>query len=162
MPAGSTYTPIATTTLGSSAASYTFSSISGTYTDLILVIAGTLTSSSSVYLQVNGDTATNYSRTFLQGNGTSATSGRDSSQNYMALGYLNSTAQGNCIFQLQNYSNTTTNKTVLCRAGVADDLTRAMVGLWRSTSAITSILAAPVSGSFATGTSLTLYGIASA
>jgi hypothetical protein len=34
----STYTPIATTTLGSAAASYTFSSISGTYTDLVLRI----------------------------------------------------------------------------------------------------------------------------
>jgi hypothetical protein len=162
MAAGSTYTPIATTTLVSSASSYTFSSIAGSYTDLILVIAGTLNSSSSVYLQVNSDTGTNYSRTYLQGNGTSATTGRDSSQTYMALGYLNSTAQGNCIFQLQNYSNTTTYKTVLCRSGVADDLTRAMVGLWRSTSAITSILVAPVSGSFASGTSLTLYGIAAA
>jgi hypothetical protein len=80
----------------------------------------------------------------------------------MALGYLNSTAQGNIIFQLQNYSNATTNKTVLCRSGVADDLTRAMVGLWRSTSAVTSILTAPVSGSFATGTTLTLYGIQAA
>ena len=35
MAAGSTYTPIATTTLGSNVASYTFSSIAGTYTDLV-------------------------------------------------------------------------------------------------------------------------------
>jgi hypothetical protein len=162
MAAGSTYTPIATTTLGSAQASYTFNSISGSYTDLVLVIAGTLNSSSSVYIQCNSDTGSNYSRTYLQGNGTSATSGRDTSQTYAALGYLNSTAQGNCIFQFQNYSNATTYKTILCRAGAADDLTRAMVGLWRSTSAITSILVAPVSGSFATDTTLTLYGILAA
>jgi hypothetical protein len=32
-----TYEPIATTTLGTAAATVTFSSISGTYTDLVLV-----------------------------------------------------------------------------------------------------------------------------
>ena len=36
----STYEKIATTTLGSATASYTFSSISGTYTDLILILVG--------------------------------------------------------------------------------------------------------------------------
>jgi hypothetical protein len=35
-----TYEPIATTTLGSAAASVTFSSISGSYTDLVLVVTG--------------------------------------------------------------------------------------------------------------------------
>jgi hypothetical protein len=160
--ATNTYVALDKVTVGTATPSVTFTGINQGYTDLVLVIAGTLDSSSSVYLQVNGDTATNYSRTYLQGNGSSATSGRDSSQNYMALGYLNSTAQGNCTFQLQNYSNATTFKTVLCRAGVADDLTRAMVGLWRSTSAITSILLSPVSGNFATGSTFSLYGISNA
>ena len=36
-----TYEPIATTTLTTTTASVTFSSISGSYTDLILVINGT-------------------------------------------------------------------------------------------------------------------------
>ena len=40
MAAGSTYTPIATTTLGSAQADVTFSSISGSYTDLVLIIGG--------------------------------------------------------------------------------------------------------------------------
>ena len=35
-----TYEPIATNTLGSAAASVTFSSISGTYTDLVVVVSG--------------------------------------------------------------------------------------------------------------------------
>ena len=38
MAAGSTYTPLATNTLSSSSASITFSSISGSYTDLVLVM----------------------------------------------------------------------------------------------------------------------------
>jgi len=37
MAAGKTYEPIATTTLSSSAATITFSSISGSYTDLVFV-----------------------------------------------------------------------------------------------------------------------------
>ena len=37
MAAGATYEPIATNTLGSAAASVTFSGISGSYTDLILI-----------------------------------------------------------------------------------------------------------------------------
>ena len=39
MAAGSTYTPIATTTLGS-AGTITFSSIPSTYTDLVIVLNG--------------------------------------------------------------------------------------------------------------------------
>ena len=46
MPAGSTYTPIATTTLGSSQATVTFSSFTG-YTDVILVASARGTSTSS-------------------------------------------------------------------------------------------------------------------
>jgi hypothetical protein len=70
-----TYEPIATTTLGSAAADVTFTSISGTYTDLVLV-AVTQIGSSGDYLgvQFNSDTGTNYSRTRLSGNGTSASS----------------------------------------------------------------------------------------
>jgi hypothetical protein len=49
MPAGNTYEAIATQTLGSAAASVTFSSIPGTYTDLVLVVAGTLTTGTEKY-----------------------------------------------------------------------------------------------------------------
>ena len=59
-----TYTPIATTTLGSGQTSVTFSSISGTYTDLILIASASNTGgATNIRLQFNGDTATNYSST---------------------------------------------------------------------------------------------------
>ena len=62
MAAGSTYTPIATTTLGSAASSVTFSSISGSYTDLILITnPSSATTDQSIYVQFNADTGTNYS-----------------------------------------------------------------------------------------------------
>ena len=157
-----TYEPIATTTLGSAAADVTFTSISGTYTDLVLV-AVTQIGVSGDYLgvQFNSDTGSNYSRTRLSGNGTSASSERDTSQvrlNFYAQPTSNFAVNKIDIF---NYANTTTFKSVLCRTDQASLSTNAYVGLYRSTSAITSIkLIGP--GNFSSGSTFTLYGIASA
>ena len=160
MAAGATYTPIATTTLGSAAASYTFSSINGSYTDLVLVIQGTWSGVDyeAVALQFNGDTGSNYSRTLLSGNGSTASSSREATSNWGALGI----DQSNSIFHIMNYSNVTTYKTVISRANSASYQTRTTVGLWRSTSAITSVLAKMASANFSAGTTFTLYGIAAA
>ena len=172
----STYTPIATTTLGSAAASYTFSSISGSYTDIVLTISGygSGTDGNAVLCQVgNGsvDTGSNYSVTRLSGNGTTASSGRRSSQTngYLSdnTGFPNSSSQiSNFIVNFMNYSNTTTYKTFLSRANVASGTypgTEALVNLWRSTSAINTIKVFPFAGeSFDTGTTITIYGIAAA
>ena len=160
MAAGSTYSTIATTTLGSAQSSVSFSSFSG-YTDLVLVVAGVGSTFTSVYLNFNSDTGSNYSRTVLDGNGTSATSDRETNQTRMRVG-VTDTGQGTNIFQIMNYSNTTTNKTVIARGSAAGNLVRASVGLWRSTAAITSLDIGPNSGTFSTGTVLTLYGIAAA
>jgi hypothetical protein len=157
-----TYSPIATTTLGSAAADVTFTSISGTYTDLVLV-AVTQIGSSGDYLgvQFNSDTGSNYSRTRLSGNGTSASSERDTSQarlNFYAQPTSNFAVN---ILNIMNYSNTTKFKTVLCRTDQAAFSTNVYAGLYRSTSAITSIkLIGP--SNFSTGSTFTLYGIASA
>ena len=52
MAAGNTYVALATNTLGSAAASVTFSSISAAYTDLVLVFAGTtVTTANNLSLQ---------------------------------------------------------------------------------------------------------------
>ena len=164
MAAGNTYTPLATTTFASATTSYTFSSISGSYTDLILVInAGTASNNQDYELQFNSDTATNYSCTFIRGNGTAADSGRSSSISQIYIANSSSTTLGadTVIVQLQNYSNTTTYKTVLARANVPANAVQAIVGLWRSTAAISTIkVACPVNMSI--GTTMTLYGIAAA
>lgn len=164
MAAGNTYTPIATTTLSSAAPSYTFSSISGSYTDLVLVAAvqNTANTGDEVAFQVNGDTTTNYSRTRLYGNGTAAASGRATSVSKGALG-INSTTDFSVITaHFQNYSNSTTYKTVISR-GSSSGFASMYASLWRSTSAITSITILPDSGTtFTTGTTLSLYGILAA
>ena len=159
-----TYEPIATTTLGSGATSVTFSSISGAYTDLILVCNGNTSSNANNYLQFNSDTGSNYSATRLSGDGTSASSARNTNQTQMLLdgfGFWTSTYEGNKIIHIMNYSNTTTNKTVLTRANTASKGTDALVGLWRSTAAITSVRFNSDS-TIQAGSTFTLYGIKAA
>lgn len=173
MPAGSTYSTIATTSISSATADFTFSSIPGTYTDLVLVMNVIASSNAAnyVYLQYNGDTGSNYSTTILSGNGSSAQSTRFSNRTNFNIDY-NATPQtvvGNRIVNIQNYSNTTTFKTGILRANRGGDGggstvggTDATVGLWRSTAAITSIKITCDSGTFASGSVFTLYGIAAA
>lgn len=163
MAAGSTYTPIATTTLGSAQASITFSSL-GSYTDIIVEFVGTSDTGGSraVYLQFNSDTGTNYSQTYINGNGTSAVSGRGTNTNQ--IGEILSMEPTNPSFatiHIQSYGNSTINKSILAR-GTSQNQTSAAVGLWRSTAAITSLRLFPSGGNFNTGTIATIYGIAAA
>jgi hypothetical protein len=169
MAAGNTYTQIASTTLGSAAASVTFSSIASTYTDLVLVCNGLVTSNSETpALQFNGDTGSNYSWTLLSGDGTSATSGRSTSGASLTVipsawsGGWSSTSNSNAIFNIQNYSNATTYKTVLSRNNNVGSRVNTSVGLWRNTAAITSIVCLATSTTFQTGATFNLYGIAAA
>lgn len=138
MAAGVTYDKIATTTLGSSTQNITFSSISGSYTDLIVICRGTFDPGNLAF-QVNSDTGNNYSATLLKGNGSTASSYAYSNGNSGRLGEGGNSSQNVYISHFMNYSNTTTYKTVLTRSNEPVNHTSAWVSLWRSTSAITSI-----------------------
>ena len=168
MAAGLTYESIATTTLGSATATVTFSSISGSYTDLVLVCnIAQVASNNSFRYRINGDTGSNYSYTSLLGDGTSATSPRDNDQT-SGLVYAtgSTTIVTNYIVQFMNYSNATTYKTVLGLGNRASGEVSADVSLWRNTAAITSISLAMggtfPTNNFTTGSTFTLYGIAAA
>ena len=165
-----TYEPIATTTLGSAQSSVTFSSISGSYTDLVLVCSAVAASGGpSLRIRFNGDSGSNYSQTNIAGDGSAASSGRETSITSAYAGYaaLNQTAGStNSIVHIMNYSNTTTFKTLLERSNNAADRTEASVNLWRNTSAITSIELAAGSAfpgaNLSSGSTFTLYGIKAA
>jgi hypothetical protein len=163
MAAAQTYEPIATQTLGSNTATVTFSSIPGTYTDLVLVASGTIASGTTDgVINFNSDTGNNYSRTYMYGNGTSALSGRNTSAGALLVFYW-STTVCNSIINIQNYANTTTYKTVVGRNNHTGNSTYAGVAMWQSTSAITRMDIAPTGGiSWATGSVFTLYGIKAA
>jgi hypothetical protein len=162
-----TYSPIATNTLGTATAEVTFSSISGGFTDLVVIQTFP---NDEVYgyttFRYNGDTSSNYSLTTVYGY-TTATSGRESNVTSIRLGTSSYMSNGVTITNIQNYSNTTTYKTSISRynfgqssAGMQD--VGATVGLWRSTSAITSITLLISSGTYPAGSTFTLYGIKAA
>ncbi len=165
-----TFDSIATTTLGSAAATITFSSIPSTYTDLRLVLVATASSANTVYprFTVNNDTGSNYSNTTLKANGTTAASDRDTSQSSFILGPFNYVAVSTTIptfgaIDIFSYAGST-NKTCLTESNNdlngSGEITR-RVGLWRSTAAINRIDILGNGGNFATGTTATLYGIKS-
>ena len=163
----STYTPIATTTLGSAASSVTFSSIPSTYTDLILVTSVAFTAAGDTfYMQFNGTGGTAYSSTYLTGDGSSATSSRRTSTNAVYDKGSPSTNTSNFnvyIFNIQNYANTTTYKTVLGRYNQVDAQVVGAVSLWQNTAAINQILFGEASGNnWRVGSTFTLYGIKAA
>jgi hypothetical protein len=169
MAAGSTYTPIATTTLGSAAPSYTFSSIPQGYTDLVLVVGSVSVSNDGYALdfKINGDTGSNYSLTNISGNGSTVRSDRVSNgtntANDIAYYYgFSSSSPGQSTLNFMNYSNTTTYKTVLARTSVSAKEVEASVHLWRSTAAITSIEIGAAGSNIAAGSTFTLYGIEAA
>lgn len=166
MAAGATYTPLATTTLGSSASSYTFSSIPSTYTDLVIIISGTTSvADRTIRAQFNSDTGSNYSMTNVLGYSGGAISQRVSN---VTSAYLSSSSDttnpATYISNVMNYSNTTTYKTVIARDSTngSSSTAAALVSLWRSTSAINSITLFPNTGNWNTGSTFTLYGIAAA
>jgi len=171
MAAGNTYVAIATQTLGSNAASVTFSSISGSYTDLVLIsnarstISGT---GNNLYCRINSDSGSNYSATELAGDGTTAYADRQSNNSYSYIGFTSGSSSASGIFgvsvsNFQNYSNSTTYKTIVSRGGNAENSTHAIVSLWRNTAAITQIVVYPAgANNFVTGSTFSLYGILAA
>lgn len=161
MPA--TYEPIASMTV-SAASDATFSSIPGTFTDLVLTYSLThSTGTQDLYIQFNSDTSANFSNTTLSGTGSTAVSVRISSNPFIVVdsyAYPGTSERAINTIQIMSYSNTNVFKTVLAAAARAGSGVDRVVGLWRSTSAITSIRVYAPSGTI-TG-DLALYGIKAA
>lgn len=162
----STYEPIATQTLTSAVADVYFNSIPQTYTDLVLVMVGGCAANSGIGFRVNGSNASMYSTTFLEGI-TSATSFRYTSQNWLRIGYNASWSVGlgqNAILNFQNYSNTTTYKSVVSRVNSIEmNCVGISAGTVATTGAITSINLMTSNGNtYNVGSTFTLYGIKAA
>lgn len=160
-----TYTPIATTTVsGSSTISVTFSSIPSTYTDLIIVSQYKSVSNNYLIMRFNGDTGSNYSRTELTGNGSTATSSRFSNEAYAYVSSLYAPTGDweTAISQINNYSNTTTYKTMISRVNTPTQAVNATINLWRSTSALNTVLITAIGSGYDVGSTFTLYGIKAA
>lgn len=160
-----TYDSIASSTSTGSSNTITFSSIASTYTDLIIsgIIKGT--NANDAYLRYNSDTGSNYSDTTLRGTGTTASSVRNTNAVGIDLGAISTigaTDVANLTIHIFNYSSTSVNKTCLVRFNLASNQTLLLTGLWRSTSAITSLSLFNRGGNWVSGTTFALYGIKAA
>jgi hypothetical protein len=167
MPAGGTYSTIATFTATGNITDYTFSSIPGTFTDLVLTCAVTCSSTQTMYMRVNGDTSTNYSWVFFNGNGSTVSgsnTGNNSAGFLGGLSLVGMSPTNPSVFNvfINNYANTNTFKTSVSRANGPGLEVESNVSLWRSTSAITSLTVRPSAGNWQSGSTFTLYGITAA
>ena len=163
-----TYTELLKTTVGTATSSVTLSSIPSGYTDLVLITSAKNNTGAQYRLQLsfNGDRSTSvYSVTKLTGNGSTAVSSRVSNAPYGAIliGTIGSTNFDNVITHIMNYSNTTTNKTILRRGGSdAAGSPQLEAGSYRSTAAISTLTLTAGAGNFGIGSTFTLYGIKAA
>lgn len=168
--AGSAYTLISTYTITGSTSNTAIelTSIPQTYTDLILVIRSSVTnagfSDTDIRMRPNNYFGDNQSLTMLSWNGAPGGSRQTYSYNFNG-GNTGSGGSLN-VYQFLNYTNTTTYKTILCKANNPyGGVMRSSVGLWRSKSAISSIwmdLNFQSSNDWSVGSTLSLYGIKAA
>lgn len=158
-----TYEPIGTQTVsGTSTSTVSFTSIPSTYTDLVLVSSVTESVDAVSYLRFNSDTGTNYSRISLRGSGSAADSTSSSSQSFISFSFGTLNSLTTVIWNIFDYANTTTYKSCISRNNTTVDYVGSTVGMWRSTSAITTVSMTVASGYIVAGSTFTLYGIKAA
>jgi hypothetical protein len=170
----STYTLIKGETIGSATASYTFTAIPSTFTDLMVRISvrcSDATINNSVKMAINGLTS-NYSETWLYGNGASDGSGRfttsDGLPNWEFGGTFASGASGtantfsNAEIYIPNYAGSL--RKIGSNFGVQEQNASGNNYLFidalnnTTTAAITS-LTFTTGGNFVSGSSFYIYGI---
>lgn len=161
---------ISSQTLGSSAATVTFSSIPATYTDL--VVRASIRGADSVnqrplQLEFNANSSLIYSVTSLEGDGASAYSSQASGQDSTRETTVNAnTSTANTFSSMEIYIPSYTasqNKPFSFFTAMEANATTAYMNvtadLFRSTAAISQILIRLGSGNILTGSSFYLYGL---
>jgi hypothetical protein len=154
---------------GNGLSSVTFSSIPGTYASLqIRMMTKPDANLGGTNIRFNGDSSTIYSGHYFGGSGSTTFAGNLGS----GLANVNvanlwetpsATYMTTTIIDINDYASTSRNKTF--RSFFGQDVNAAggevtfISGLYRSTSAITSITLLNNAGSYSTGTVFSLYGI---
>ena len=147
--------------------SITFTGISGSYTDLVIVSNAKYTSTNTgqgLGIRFNNDSSTNYSATLLEGNGSAASSYRSSNSSTSPIGAVSNgsqTSYSTVTTSIQNYSSSSVYKSIITTCS-GPSFVQNIFGLWRATpQAITSvtILATGTAGNIAAGSTFALYGI---
>lgn len=172
MPA--TYVNIATTTLGSNQSTVTFSSISNSYTDLLIKVSArssfTGADFDNCFVRFNGDTGTNYSdrAVYAQQNAVTNSSSNNANRQFNAGGFVIPTAGttastfSNMEIYIPNYTASSSKPLSHSTSKIdlgTNNYTVIDAGLWRNTAAISSITFTLGFENFVTGSTFYLYGI---
>ncbi len=166
-----TFELIASTTIGTAVADYTFTSIPGTFTDLCLKISARSTANGgqNCNLTFNSNTS-GYSDKILSGNGSAAssfTSGNTSRGGSIVIPGADFTAStfGNGEIYIPNYAGSA-YKSFSNDSASENNATLSYLQLeatlWSNTAAITSIKIDLSGGNFAVNTTFYLYGVKNA
>lgn len=150
-------------TLGTAAASVTFSGIPQTYTNLMLVVNTALSGVSVtefITAQFNGDATSDYTNGYILNSGgtVSGNSNVGTSLNIGGAGPVGGSIQA----IVSGYASTIVAKSATSTSACASSTGLTQVqggGTWNQTAAITSIVLAPTSGSFIAGSTFSLYGL---
>ena len=156
---------IETKTLGTAAASIEFTSIPQTFTDLVVwVSTRDTTGSVTSGISINGSFL-NLSSRLLQGVGSGTPSSSSSSGIDVITASSSRTANTFSSGQIYipNYASTTTSKSLSIDSTEENNATesfmRITAGLYSSNTAITSLAITSGGGTFAIGSTISLYGI---
>jgi hypothetical protein len=162
-----TYTALANITLGSATSSVTFSSIPATgFRDLIFAINGQTGSNANVIYRINGDGGSNYSHVHMTGNSSTSSGAGTFGEAYATYGSVLNGTRLIINLNFLDYSATDKHKTALVRNGYTNSAAsvasvEALAIRWANTTALSSIVFSTNAGSFASGSTFALYGIAS-
>lgn len=155
--------PIATTLLGTTTTTITFSNIPQGYKHLqIRAIAKASGTNFNPKMQFNGDTGSNYSWHYIYGDGSTAVAGAGATQAfiYNSIISTNASMYNGFVIDILDYSNTSKFKTTRELSGQDRNGSGEIAlwsGNWRNTAPITSITFS--NGTFDTNSRFSLYGI---
>jgi hypothetical protein len=158
----SAYVALANITLSGAATTVTFSSISQSYRDLILVIRTQSGNASSHQPGLRTNNITNsYSYQGIYGNGSSAAAASGTGQGQMNLtgnqSALRADGPLNIIAQLNDYSATNKFKTCISRADGVTSSSLLTVSSNENTGAVSTLTV--MNATFASGSTFALYGV---
>lgn len=164
-------TQLATQTLAVAAANIDFTSISGAFNHLQVVLISRCSTSATnevVYARFNNDSGANYDWMVLRGPSVTQSSAADTNGLYLGDSPAATGPAGAAsltYIDIPYYASTTFHKTAhtrnLLKNGTATSnfFVYENGGWWRSTAAITRITIRPAANNFIAGTQATLYGI---
>lgn len=160
-----TYIALANLTLTGTDAEVVFGSIPNTYRDLV-VIANWPNSGNPatpfVLCRLNADTGNNYTWIQTYADNGGALTDTQSSVSSIRAGYIQNSAAMTRI-NVMDYSATDKQKSLLIRSDQTEATTRTSLftGVWANTSAVTSLSLVAGNGTFAIGSTFSLFGIVS-